>query len=316
MVLLRHLSSSEVCHISGDRNDLADSHGHALTAAGHSDGHSYLAITPLLTTRGATRRAIHSSFLTLEGDEEPKHIDEDAPDAKVEPKCGHKLAKCPQYWEDVGEDLCLAPKWYKHLNQRTKTWCELLKSFRGWTDKMKEEYREECWVTWVCKKAKKPDLEEEECDELDLSECPRGWSLKENGRCAPPTDVRIEGNCSDGNFAKKTDEEKLAWASDCGINWPCMGEEKVLPETRPRAPGIFAKIPGSPGPIDYHQGIAICSEPGKCAKPRRIPQPEELENPPPDEDAPKPPTEPINKPIDEIDLDQDTAAAKEYVLKE
>jgi len=164
-------------------------------------------------------------------------------------KCEDGLATCPQDWGRVGGGLCVAPSWYK------KSGCPLLQNFRGWTNNMKYNFSEACDVAWPC--SEDADLAEEDCKQLNVAACPRDWLVKLDDKlCYPPQ--YAEGVCAkpfdSGSFSQ---EEKIRWASDCDIEWPCIGERAEA--------GKFSAGPRSPshvgtelsGPIDSAGRIAV-----------------------------------------------------------
>lgn len=142
-------------------------------------------------------------------------------------------SRCPQEWTHIGGDLCVAPATYKVPG------CKSVRSFRGWTAEMKTNFSEACRVSWPCESDEDKDklqshdgpVREATC-ELDLSRysCPRSWSRRADGFCEPPPDP--SNSCE---VAKKFDglsaEEKILWASDCLVDWPCIGEVTEIVET-------------------------------------------------------------------------------------
>merc|ERR1712228_1113505 len=132
---------------------------------------------------------------------------------------------CPNDWTHIGDGLCVAPPYYKYEG------CPLLKSFRGWTASLKTKYSQQCHIQWPCDEEEIPP---EFCEEFDLTRCPRQWMVKEDGSCLPPSDFL--GPCAVAKQVKSlSDDEKIAWASSCGIEWPCVGEIVDEPAAQPRA---------------------------------------------------------------------------------
>merc|ERR1719253_650763 len=75
-------------------------------------------------------------------------------------------------------------------------------------------------VEWPCHHA--GTAPEENCQQLDLSACPRHWADRGGGHCAPAGDVR--SSCKDTLVAGMTPVEKVSFAAACGTEWPCIGE--------------------------------------------------------------------------------------------
>lgn len=149
-------------------------------------------------------------------------------------------AYCPNGWQPIGDSLCMAPDWYKVEG------CPLLQSFRGWPQAMKTEYAEKCALEWLC--AEGGSMEAEGCQQLDLSSCPRHWIAKGAGQCAPPADAK--GSCTEAKVGDMSAAEKIAFAVDCGIEWPCQGEAAAAAEelAAPREPAHLETE--TDGPID------------------------------------------------------------------
>lgn len=147
--------------------------------------------------------------------------------------CKDGYAACPNGWHALGSGLCLAPDAYK------VTGCPLLQSFHGWTNAMKSSFAQNCSVGFECAE----DTDVGECP-LDLSACPHHWQ-QEGSRCVPPPDMR--GACATAwDMESKSAHEKISWASECGMKWPCAGESTAEVDT-PRVPHIST---AHAGPVD------------------------------------------------------------------
>jgi len=163
--------------------------------------------------------------------------------------CEDSLAACPNGWQSAGDDLCMAPDYYKVDG------CPLLQSFHGWTSAMKQEFSDTCGVEWLCPAAQPGEY----CSQLDFSACPRDWIAKDGGYCTPDADA--QGACAQASRAaggvdmsSKSTEQKILWATDCGVDWPCMGGVKVADSsTGPRGPALTST--DKAGPIDASGAI-------------------------------------------------------------
>jgi len=152
--------------------------------------------------------------------------------------CEEGYAACPSGWQVLGSGLCSAPDAYKVSG------CPLLQSFRGWTDDMKGSFAQKCSVGFECA----DDTNVGEC-QLNLSACPRHWQ-QEGSRCLPPPDMR--GACATAwDMDSKSAREKIAWASECGMNWPCAGESSA----EMGAPRMVHISTGRAGPVDASGSI-------------------------------------------------------------
>lgn len=152
--------------------------------------------------------------------------------------CGDSYAACPDGWESVGDGLCMAPESYKANG------CPLLQGFHGWSNGMKTDFAEKCGVSWPCSTA--AEAQRGDCQQLDLSSCPRRWAAMGGGGCAAPPDIR--GDCAEAELANMSDEQKLTFAADCGVEWPCFGEIVNVGPAAPRPPAQVGT--DLAGPID------------------------------------------------------------------
>lgn len=208
----------------------------------------------------ASRRTVHSAFLDVGdgaalGRHQRRGVNKRASTAFLDE---YKLPACPKDWEGIGPaDLCMAPKWYagtkakdpyrpEKYDQYTNDGCPLLQSFRGWTDEMKHNAAHRCNYKWCGCQA--DEDQDNLCRQLDLSSCPRRWRPQGYGKCAPPLDAQSE--CKVTQVASMSTEQKIKWASDCKVEWPCVGqvEEDEIHEV-PRAASQIP-VPGGPGPVD------------------------------------------------------------------
>lgn len=158
--------------------------------------------------------------------------------------CEDSLAHCPDGWQSAGGSLCMAPDYYKVDG------CPLLGSFSGWTSTMKREFGQTCGVEWLCTGTQHEEL----CQQLDLTDCPRDWLAKDGGNCIPPADD--QGACAQATrsaggvrMSSMSAEQKIRWAADCGVDWPCIGGRAVADASvGPRSPAQADS--DSSGPID------------------------------------------------------------------
>merc|ERR1712066_1320 len=114
-------------------------------------------------------------------------------------------------------------------------------------------FAQECQVVWTCLQGDGQladgAIRQPQCSELDLSSCPRFWTHRADGLCAPP--LGVTGPCTQAvDFAKKSDTEKRYWASDCLASWPCEGEPLSPASQGPRP--IASSGTSESGPVDEH----------------------------------------------------------------
>merc|ERR1711957_292581 len=140
----------------------------------------------------------------------------------------------------IGDGTCVAPTYFKRVG------CRLAQSFRGWTWAMKRAYTEQCRVAWPCASDSQAlvrtvngplpsqAVSSNDSCELDLSSCPRLWMQRVDGFCEPAPNST--GKCGSAQrFDDMSYEEKVRWASDCFVLWPCLGEFASLPTRQSRA---------------------------------------------------------------------------------
>lgn len=142
--------------------------------------------------------------------------------------CQDGFAECPRDWSSVGGGLCSAPDSYKVHG------CPLLRSFVGWSDSMKSDFARQCSAEWMCSEV--VGVDRQSCRQLNLSSCPLHWSVQDDHHCAPP--LGAQGPCTEPiGLNDMSAEQKIRWASACGVEWQCLGEKDVeLPLVAPRAP--------------------------------------------------------------------------------
>lgn len=150
------------------------------------------------------------------------------------------MTLCPYDWNNIGDGICAAPSYYKMKG------CSLLQSFQGWTPEMKADYADRCHVTWPCQEEGKSidgSIKSSPCAALTLDSCPLSWTPSPEGVCNPPSFA--VGLCTQPvQVGSMTTEEKLRWAGDCLLLWPCE-ETATVP---PRKPWYIQ--PPRNGPID------------------------------------------------------------------
>merc|ERR1712066_1052509 len=138
--------------------------------------------------------------------------------------CDGDLSSCPFGWTLIGDAVCAAPRSYNK--------CQLLQGFRGWTDHMKFDYAHKCGVSWPCLAKDVADnvdgpVVSAACTELNMAPCPLAWTSSKNGVCHPPTIAA--GLCTQPiQTGSMTVEQKLAWAGDCLLMWPCGDADSSL----------------------------------------------------------------------------------------
>lgn len=157
-------------------------------------------------------------------------------------------SQCPEDWIPIGDGLCAAPNAYKVDG------CRLLQQFRGWSAPMKSVFADKCKVVWPCDTQ---SIEEEQsdgaisqasCVDLDLAagSCPRSWVSRDDGLCEAPPD--LQGPCSSPkDFRRMSAEQKILWASECFVDWKCVGEYTM--EHRSRAYSVVEINSDESGPI-------------------------------------------------------------------
>jgi len=133
---------------------------------------------------------------------------------------GIAQARCPKGWNHIGEEICSAPTTYKVKG------CHILQSFHGWTSSMREKFADRCLVVWPCDPVSRPPsdgpVSPPSCGGLNLSACPQSW-LQQQGNCKPGPESKTP--CSESvDLSDMTDEQKLEWAGECLLKWPCEGE--------------------------------------------------------------------------------------------
>lgn len=160
-----------------------------------------------------------------------------------------KYAECPKEWRLIGHDTCVAPHWYPK-----KEHCPPLMVFRHWTDSMRQQYADECSVSFCAEEDTfgNGGLALEDKPVADTSLCPVGWHSAPGGEtfCHPPKE--LPGLCAKPrSFAGLTYEQKIRWASDCvNVRWPLKGEVAEPPS--------FSVEGGGAGPVNS-DGLIISS---------------------------------------------------------
>lgn len=155
------------------------------------------------------------------------------------------FSQCPADWESLGGGFCMAPPSYKVKD------CPLFEKFQGWTSEVKQTFAQRCGVEWAClTEAGQLDM----ACELDLSSCPRGW-IEKGGVCKSMVDA--SGPCANAvNARAMSIEQKLDWASKCGLEWPCVGESNEYNSGEQPREGAEVETSAG-GPLDNSGQIVI-----------------------------------------------------------
>jgi len=117
------------------------------------------------------------------------------------------MAKCPDGWSMVADDLCIAPVSYGGA-------CKKTQSFVGKSIAEKQQIAEDCLAPWPCN---------DNCIEgRDYSDvCPQGW-VGTNGDSFCNAPATSETKCATTyNFAEMSIKTRQELAQTCGFNWKC-----------------------------------------------------------------------------------------------
>jgi len=154
------------------------------------------------------------------------------------------VAKCPDGWLLVGDDLCLAPTAYGGA-------CKRLLSLSGKGMAERQQIAEDCQSPWPCSDS---CIEGREYSNL----CPEGWvENSAGGFCDAP--LGVETKCATSyNFAKMNIQTKQELAQTCSFNWKCKAD--CDQDWSQKCPTGWIEVPMNPGlctaPASYS---GICS---------------------------------------------------------